>query len=79
MNMINSLEASSRKVSVYTTLVILKNMRERLGLEAMCSFLDGYTRMIERTSPDIREVVLRELQEKALRQLYESALVEEQK
>jgi hypothetical protein len=50
-----------------------------LGLEAMCSFLDGYTRMIERTSPDIREVVMRELQEKALRQLYESALVEEQK
>lgn len=76
--MVSSLEPSLRKVSVYTTLLILKNMRERLGLEAMCSFLDGYTRMIERSSPAIREAVMRELQEKALQHLYESALGEEQ-
>ena len=74
--MIHSLEPASRKISVYTTLIILKNMKDRLGLEAMCSFLEGYTRMIERASPDIREVVMRELQQKALKDLYESALGE---
>lgn len=62
---------SRRLIAVYTVLLILRNMRDRLGIEAMLSFLESYTRTIERVNPDIKDAVNEELLERALKGLYE--------
>ena len=63
---------SSRTVAVYTVLLVLMTMRERLGIEAMVGFLERYTATIERLNPEIRQAVNHELLERALHGLYEA-------
>ncbi|MBF0485230.1 MAG: hypothetical protein HQL16_01820 [Candidatus Omnitrophica bacterium] len=67
------------KVSVYTTLIILKDMRERLGIEAMLSFLEKYVTLIEKRDPGIKEAVSSELKDRALVSLYEVVCADEEK
>jgi len=68
---------NSRLVSVYTVLLILRNMRDRLGIEAMVDFLERYTKTIERVTPEIKEAVNDELLERALHGLYETVCNDE--
>jgi hypothetical protein len=62
----------SRTIAVYTVLLVLSRMRERLGVEAMVEFIDRYTATIERLDPEIKDAVNHELLERALHGLYQS-------
>jgi hypothetical protein len=64
---------SERRIAVYTTIRVLMNMRDRLGLEAMCSFMERYADLMEHEAPGIRRIVASGLEEKALQGLYEKA------
>ena len=66
-----------RLISIYTVLLILRNMRDRLGIEAMVDFLEQYTKTIERVSPDIKEAVNDELLDRSLHELYETVCGDE--
>ena len=71
-SMKTSSRLSNRLIAIYTVLMVLINMRERLGIEAMVDFLERYTRTIERINPDIKEAVNDELLDRALHGLYET-------
>jgi len=68
----------SRTIAVYTVLLVLRNMKERVGIEAMVEFIDRYTSTIEQLNPDIKEAVNYELLERALHGLYESVCPHEE-
>jgi hypothetical protein len=72
-----NLPLSPRLVSVYTVLLILRNMRDRLGIEAMTDFLERYTKTIERVSPQVKDAVNDELLDRALHGLYEAVCHDE--
>ncbi|NTV30043.1 MAG: hypothetical protein HGA80_08200 [Candidatus Omnitrophica bacterium] len=65
-------ELSRRLIVIYTVLLVLRHMRDRLGIEAMVQFLDSYTRTIERIEPDVKKAVNEELMERALQDLHET-------
>jgi hypothetical protein len=61
-----------RKIVVYTTLVVLNQMRHELGLEPMILFLERYIRSIEKSDPYIKEVIDSEMKKKALFRIYQN-------
>jgi hypothetical protein len=65
---------SEKAISVYTVLSLLKNMRKDLGLEAMSEFIDSYVLAIERTNPELKEVLKDSLTERAINQFYQAVV-----
>ncbi len=61
-----------RLIIIYTVLLVLKKMRDRLGIEAMLDFLDSYTKAIERIKPEIKNAVNNELLDRALQELHQT-------
>ncbi len=68
----NKKEDFTRRVLIYTTLMVLRRMKEQLGLDGMCAFLESYTRMIDEISPEVKKAVMQELQTKGVDQFYMS-------
>lgn len=68
-----------KAISVYTVLILLRNMRSSLGLEAMSEFLDAYTAAVERLNPELRSEVKEALCDRALYNLYEAVMSHEKK
>lgn len=60
----------SRRVLIYTTLMVLRKMRDQLGIEAMGSFLESYTRMIDAMSPQVKEQAIKELEKQGFERFY---------
>lgn len=57
-------------VLIYTTLMVLRKMRDQLGIEAMGSFLESYTRMIDVMSPQVKEEAIKELEKQGFERFY---------
>ncbi|NLE64828.1 MAG: hypothetical protein GX606_02805 [Elusimicrobia bacterium] len=63
-----------RSVSIATVLLLLRHMRDALGLEAMSEFLDAYTILIKEHHPEIPTEIDLVLRDKALSALYETVI-----
>ena len=61
-------------ISVYTVLLDLSQMKNRLGLEVMLEYADCYIRIVEARHPQLKKALLVSLQSTSIEQLYEKIL-----
>ena len=73
-----NLHENKQSVAVYTVIAVLKNMRNELGLEAMSEFIDLYVSAVEKTDPELKNILHEALREQAINHFYQ-AVVEHEK
>lgn len=61
-------------VSSYTTLAILQDMRQKLGLEAMVEYMDKYLDIIGTHNPKIKSAVNQALSLVSVNKMYEDMM-----
>jgi len=66
-------------ITLYTGLLILNEMKNTIGLEAMLEYMDRYCRTMERHDPRLRLAVNRALQFANVRKIYADAIKGTQK
>jgi len=73
-----SLQVNQQSVAVYSVIAVLRNMRNELGLEAMSEFIDLYAAAVEKTNPELKNILQEVLSEQAINHFYQ-AVVEHEK
>ena len=57
-------------VAIYTLLVILTQIKSKMGLEAMLEYIEHYQELIERHNPDFKDAVKAALAMMSLEKMY---------
>ena len=68
---------NGRAVTTYTAMCILREMKKRMGLEAMIEYQENYVRLIERYNPNLKMAVTRALAIMDVERMYKDARYEE--
>ena len=64
----------SNTVAIYTTISILFDMKNRLGLEAMLEYMEKYHSIIGKSNPDFNTAVRRALEIMSVEKMYKDAV-----
>ena len=65
-----------RAVTTYTAMCILREIRTRLGLEAMMEYQENYLALIEKFNPKLKMAVMRALAVMDVERMYKDARYE---
>lgn len=71
--------SGANTIAIYTALCVLQRMKEKLGLEAMLEYIEGYRKTIDRSHPDIQSAVEKALVLINVENIYKEALENEKR
>jgi hypothetical protein len=73
----NMFKSENNQIATYAMMVILKRMKNELGLEAMLEYMDVYLQIIEKNNHKLKYAVAKALTMISIENIYREAMKDE--